>query len=75
MIIIIIGILLAGLLVGGAAQLIVGGSRRGVDWGRALLCGLGGSLVGGLIISLFAGDGLDLRPSGLIGSLQRALSW
>ena len=30
--------------------------------------GLAGSFVGGLLASLLAGDGLELRPSGLIGS-------
>jgi uncharacterized membrane protein YeaQ/YmgE (transglycosylase-associated protein family) len=35
--------------------------------------GLAGSFVGGLLISLVAGDGLELRPSGIIGSLVGAL--
>jgi uncharacterized membrane protein YeaQ/YmgE (transglycosylase-associated protein family) len=69
----ILGILLFGLLVGAAAQLLVSRSAGGVDWGRALVAGLVGSFVGGLLISLLAGDGLDLRPSGLIGSLIGAV--
>jgi uncharacterized membrane protein YeaQ/YmgE (transglycosylase-associated protein family) len=28
-----------------------------------------GSFVGGLLVSLLAGDGLSFRPSGIIGSL------
>ena len=39
----------------------------------ALVAGLVGSFVGGLLISLIAGDGLDLRPSGLIGSFVGAV--
>ena len=37
------------------------------------MAGLVGSFVGGLLISLLAGDGLDLRPSGIIGSLAGAI--
>ena len=34
----------------------------------ALVAGLGGSFVGGLLASLLAGDGLAFKPSGIIGS-------
>lgn len=69
----ILAIILFGMLVGAAAQLIVVRTKRGVDWASAFVCGLIGSLVGGLLISLLAGDGLALRPSGLIGSFVGAL--
>lgn len=69
----IIGLVLFGMLVGAAAQLILGTSRKGVDWFLAFVSGLLGSFVGGLLISLLSGDGLELRPSGLIGSLVGAL--
>ena len=69
----ILGILGFGILVGGAAQWILGRSGRGIDWGLAIIAGIGGSFVGGLIGSLLAGDGLSLRPSGLIGSFVGAL--
>lgn len=69
----ILGILLFGMLVGAGAQLVVGTERRGIDWGAALVAGLVGSFVGGLFASLVAGDGLALRPSGLIGSLLGAI--
>ena len=65
----ILGIILFGMIVGAGAQLVLGRSRTGVDWTMALAAGLLGSLLGGLVISLLAGDGLDLRPSGIIGSL------
>ncbi|MFZ1283423.1 MAG: GlsB/YeaQ/YmgE family stress response membrane protein [Propionicimonas sp.] len=68
----IIGLVLFGMLIGGAAQLLLGRSRRGIDWASAFVFGLAGSFVGGLLISLLAGDGLALRPSGIIGSLAGA---
>ena len=69
----LLGIILFGMLIGAAAQLIVGKSARGVDWGRALAAGIVGSFVGGLTISLISGNGLAFRPSGIIGSLAGAI--
>jgi len=65
--------ILFGMLIGSAAQLIVGRSARGVDWGLALAAGIVGSFIGGLLISLLSGDGLAFRPSGIIGSLAVAI--
>ena len=69
----IIAIILFGMVTGAAAQLLLGKSTRGIDWSLAFCAGLIGSFVGGLLISLLAGDGLDLRPSGLIGSIVGAV--
>ncbi|GAB93068.1 hypothetical protein [Gordonia rhizosphera] len=69
----IIGIILFGMLIGAGAQLILGKGVKGIDWGLALGAGLIGSFVGGLLISLIAGDGLDFRPSGIIGSIVGAI--
>jgi uncharacterized membrane protein YeaQ/YmgE (transglycosylase-associated protein family) len=69
----ILAILLFGLLSGGLAQLLLGRSMAEVDWTVAVVAGLLGSFVGGLGLSLATGDGLDLRPSGLIGSVLGAL--
>jgi len=69
----LIGIILFGMLIGAGAQLILGRDRGGVDWSMAIVAGLIGSFLGGLLISLLAGDGLSLRPSGIIGSLVGAL--
>jgi uncharacterized membrane protein YeaQ/YmgE (transglycosylase-associated protein family) len=69
----ILGIILFGMLVGAAAQLIVGRHGRSIDWTMAIVSGLVGSFLGGLLISLIAGDGIDLRPSGIIGSLAGAV--
>jgi uncharacterized membrane protein YeaQ/YmgE (transglycosylase-associated protein family) len=71
--VLIIGILLFGMLIGAGAQLILGREGGRIDWTTALIAGLVGSFVGGLLISLVAGDGLDLRPSGIIGSLVGAI--
>lgn len=62
-----------GLAVGALAQLVLGKSGHSIDWTMALIAGIGGSFVGGLLSSLLAGDGLDFRPSGLIGSFVGAL--
>ena len=70
--VLIIALILFGVVVGGLAQLIVGVPWREIDWPAALACGLIGSFVGGLLGSLALGDGLALRPSGLIGSLLGA---
>jgi uncharacterized membrane protein YeaQ/YmgE (transglycosylase-associated protein family) len=64
----LLAILVIGLAAGWVADLIVHGRMRPESWSTLLLYGLVGSLVGGLLISLLAGDGLELRPSGLIGS-------
>jgi uncharacterized membrane protein YeaQ/YmgE (transglycosylase-associated protein family) len=69
----ILGIILFGMLVGAGAQLILGRSQGRIDWTKAIVAGLTGSFVGGLVISLLSGDGLALRPSGIIGSLVGAV--
>ena len=68
-----IGIILFGMLVGAAAQLILGKGSKGIDWTMAIVAGLVGSFIGGLLLSLIAGDGIELRPSGIIGSIAGAL--
>ena len=69
----ILGILVFGMGAGGLAQLLLGRKGRQIDWSMALIAGLVGSFVGGLIVSLLAGDGLSLRPSGIIGSILGAV--
>jgi len=69
----ILGLILFGMLIGALAQLILGKSRAGIDWSMAIIAGLVGSFVGGLLASLLSGDGLELRPSGIIGSIVGAL--
>ena len=69
----ILALILFGMVIGGAAQLILGRENGKINWTLALPAGLIGSFVGGLLTSLLAGDGLELRASGIIGSLVGAL--
>ena len=69
----ILGIILFGLMVGALAQYALGTGGSRVDWSLAMMAGLGGSFVGGLLASVIAGDGLAFRPSGLIGSFVGAV--
>jgi uncharacterized membrane protein YeaQ/YmgE (transglycosylase-associated protein family) len=71
--VLILGLILFGMLVGAGAQLIVGKSAKGIDWTLALVAGLIGSFVGGLLISPLSGEELQLQPSGIVGSLIGAL--
>jgi uncharacterized membrane protein YeaQ/YmgE (transglycosylase-associated protein family) len=71
--VLILALLGFGFLVGWAAQLLLGVRGSNVDWGMALVAGLAGSFVGGLIFSLIAGDGIELRASGIIGSILGAV--
>ena len=67
----ILAIIVLGMGAGALAQLIVPTHQR-VNWGEALFVGLIGWFVGGLLISRIAGDGLRIRPSGIIGSIVGA---
>ena len=69
----ILVLLAVGLAIGWAAQLLLGTSRASVDWTLALIAGLLGSFVGGMIASLLFGDGFAVRPSGITGSLVGAI--
>ena len=69
----ILGLILFGMLIGAGAQLILGRGGAGIDWTMAIVAGLVGSFVGGLLISLLSGDGIELRASGIIGSLIGAI--
>lgn len=69
----LIGIILFGMLIGAAAQFIIGKPSGGIDWTLAIVAGLVGSFVGGLLISLITGHGIEFHPSGIIGSLAGAL--
>ena len=64
--------LVFGMFVGWVAQLVVSPGQRPA-WGRDLVAGLVGSFLGGTAASLLAGDGLEIRPSGLLGSVLGAI--
>ncbi len=67
----ILAIIVIGMAAGWIAQLVL--SRDTQNRGEALAAGLIGSFVGGLLGSLLAGDGLRIRPSGLIGTVLGAI--
>jgi uncharacterized membrane protein YeaQ/YmgE (transglycosylase-associated protein family) len=69
----IFAILGIGILAGWVAQMVLPTGRRGVDWGEAIVVGLIGSFLGGLVGSLLWGDGIRIRPSGIIGSIIGAI--
>ena len=69
----ILAIIVFGMVVGAGAQLVLGRSNGRINWTQALVAGLAGSFVGGLLVSLLSGDGIALRPSGIIGSLVGAI--
>jgi uncharacterized membrane protein YeaQ/YmgE (transglycosylase-associated protein family) len=71
----ILAIILFGMSIGWLAQFLMGRRGREIDWGMALVAGLAGSFVGGLLFSLIAGDGIELRPSGIIGALIVTYLW
>jgi uncharacterized membrane protein YeaQ/YmgE (transglycosylase-associated protein family) len=66
-------LLVWGVFAGWLANIILGGSSRDAQWGLWLLAGVVGSFIGGLLASLISGDGLDVRPSGLLGSVVGAV--
>jgi uncharacterized membrane protein YeaQ/YmgE (transglycosylase-associated protein family) len=59
--------------IGWIAWLVVRGMGTPVNWGLALAAGVGGSFVGGLLVSLISGDGINFRASGIIGSIVGAI--
>jgi uncharacterized membrane protein YeaQ/YmgE (transglycosylase-associated protein family) len=70
--VLILIIIVFGMAIGWVAQAIVGTGDRKPN-AQSLIAGLAGSFVGGMIASLIAGDGIDLKPSGIIGSLVGAI--
>jgi uncharacterized membrane protein YeaQ/YmgE (transglycosylase-associated protein family) len=70
--VILLAILVLGMFAGWVAHLLLARNQP-INWAEALIVGLAGSFVGGLLLSLVSGDGLALRPSGIIGSILGAL--
>lgn len=69
----LLAIVAFGLFAGAVAQLVLGTGLYGINWGEAIVAGLVGSFVGGMLLSILAGDGVSLRASGLIGSILGAI--
>jgi uncharacterized membrane protein YeaQ/YmgE (transglycosylase-associated protein family) len=69
---ILLFLLVWGIFAGWIAHLLIARNQP-INWAELLVVGLVGSFVGGLLISLVSGDGLALRPSGIIGSILGAV--
>jgi uncharacterized membrane protein YeaQ/YmgE (transglycosylase-associated protein family) len=69
---ILLFILVWGMFAGWIAHLLLARNQP-INWAELLIIGLAGSFVGGLLSSLLSGDGLALRPSGIIGSILGAV--
>lgn len=69
---IILAFVVIALVAGFIANYLVAGRRKYENW-ELFVIGIVGSFVGGLIFSLLNGDGLEIRPSGLIGSVIGAI--
>lgn len=70
---------IVGIAAGWFAWVILGKSKalqrpdRKPNWAALLGLGVAGSFVGGLAVSFLFGDGMVLRPSGMIASVLGAL--
>jgi uncharacterized membrane protein YeaQ/YmgE (transglycosylase-associated protein family) len=71
--VLLLAIIGLGLFAGAIAQLLLGTGLYRIDWGEAIVAGILGSFVGGMLFSLLAGDGLKVRPSGIVGSIVGAV--
>jgi uncharacterized membrane protein YeaQ/YmgE (transglycosylase-associated protein family) len=71
--VLILAIVGLGCIAGYVANALLGGGMFPDDWTEVLVAGVAGSFVGGLLASLLSGDGLAIRPSGIIGSIVGAV--
>lgn len=74
----IVYLLLVGMAAGWFAWVALGKSKalstnRKPNWALLLGLGVAGSFVGGLAVSFLMGDGMALRPSGMIASAAGAV--
>jgi uncharacterized membrane protein YeaQ/YmgE (transglycosylase-associated protein family) len=68
----ILAFIVFGMVAGWAASFLVRGEKHPRDWGLLFIVGVGGALLGGIVVNLLAGNGLQLRPAGFIGSIAVA---
>ena len=68
----LLAFIVIALVAGYVANFLVGKKRKYEPW-ELFVIGIVGSFVSGLIFSLIAGDGIELRPTGLIGSCIGAI--
>jgi uncharacterized membrane protein YeaQ/YmgE (transglycosylase-associated protein family) len=65
----IMAFIVVGMLAGWTASLLVRHDMHPSDWGMLFLVGIAASLIAGTVTNLILGDGLRLRPGGVIGSI------
>ena len=68
----IIGWIVIGLIAGAVARWLMPGADP-MGWLGTMVLGIVGSLVGGTILGLLTGGGLELSAAGIIGSILGAL--
>jgi uncharacterized membrane protein YeaQ/YmgE (transglycosylase-associated protein family) len=68
----IIGWIIIGLIAGAIARWIMPGPDP-MGWLGTIVLGIVGSLVGGTILNLLFGGGLELSAAGILGSIAGAL--
>jgi len=68
----IIGWIVIGLIAGVIARWLMPGPDP-MGWLGTIVLGIVGSLVGGTLLNLLFGGGLELAASGILGSILRAL--
>lgn len=62
-------LIVIGMVAGWAASLLIRHDMHPNDWGALFIIGISGSLIAGIIVNLLMGEGLKIRPGGLIGSI------
>lgn len=69
-------LVLWGMVIGWIAQLVLGRARKAKDrnWGQAIVAGTVGSLLAGTLVSWIAGEGLNIGPAGIFGSVIGAVA-
>lgn len=68
----IIGWIIIGLIAGAIARWIMPGPDR-MGWLGTIVLGIVGSLVGGTLLNLVSGGGMELSGAGILGSILGAL--
>jgi uncharacterized membrane protein YeaQ/YmgE (transglycosylase-associated protein family) len=68
----IIGWIIVGLIAGAVARWLMPGPDP-MGWLGTIVLGIVGSLVGGTLLNLLSGGGLELSAAGILGSILGAL--
>lgn len=55
----IIGVLVAGVIIGVLGKLVAPGDKDNIPWWLTILCGIGGVVIGWYVYAAFGGEGTD----------------